>query len=128
MPVNDQSQAPQISLAEGQHIRTIDQGHLGVPDGVALGNESNRTYNSLADMPYEPSVQQLDWNMDMKDFLSSWGTYDGDNVEGSGAGDFVGDSESSDNVQTLLHNSFDIWGALDDSTNGGGTIQGVRRR
>lgn len=80
-------------------------------------------------MLYEPSVHQLDWNMDMKDLLSSWGTYDGDNLDASGTGDFMGGSEISDNVQTLFHNSFDIWGAMDDSTNGGGgTTQGVRRR
>lgn len=111
-----------MSFAEGQRLHTTDQGHLGLPSGVALVNESSHTYNGLADIPYEPSVQQFDWNMDMEEFLSSWGTYDGDNHEASGAGNFTGASESSDNVPTLFHNSFDIWGALDDSTNGGGAI------
>ena len=74
-------------------------------------SRNNDYYLTAADTPYSAPIN---WNLDMRDFLSSW-AQPGDTFDaGGGVADIAGSDSSSGNVEQLFHNSFDIWGNLDD--------------
>lgn len=87
---------------------------------------SNPPYPYNTNTNNAPPSSVLDWALSD----TTTGGFDSTLGSAPGPGDYFM-SKSDDNIQTLFHNSFDIWGMLDDQGDrivggGGGAGDGMR--